>query len=237
MTPQHFVDDLRAALPERLRAVVLFGSAAVGDFVDDASDYDVLVVVDALAAGDLRALSPAFTHWTKRGNRLPLLMTSDELRASADAFPIEWLDMLQARQVLFGPDPVAGFHIDPACLRLHLERELKGKFLDLRERYILTDGRSKLVVELLTESLSTFLVLFRAALRLYQPHVPHPKLEALHALASHIPFDPQPFLHVQELKARQRRADDVALHTLFADYLAAIETVVTAIDRHIHAQK
>jgi hypothetical protein len=118
---------------------------------------------------------------------------------------------------------------------MHLERELKGKSLGLRDRYVLAAGDRKLIAQLLTESLSTFLSLFRTALRLYQADVPARKLEALEALARHIPFDPQPFNIVSEIKAGRRGARGVDLRALFGQYWQAVETVTDAIDRLVHS--
>jgi predicted nucleotidyltransferase len=43
-SPEQFVAEARQALGERLKCVVLFGSAAAGDFLEGISQYDLLVV-------------------------------------------------------------------------------------------------------------------------------------------------------------------------------------------------
>ena len=123
--------------------------------------------------------------------------------------------------------------IKPEHLRLELERDLKAKLLQIRERYLLTRGKPRHVAELLTSSLSTFLVLFRATLRLYQPDVPAHKLDALRALAQHVGFDPQVFLTIHELKEGRRKARDVSPTALFESYLTTIEQIVDAVDRRV----
>jgi hypothetical protein len=234
-TPEWFAREAKAALPEQLRSVVLFGSAAAGDFVEGVSHYDLLVVVEPLGVHELESLAPTIRPWRKAGNPLPLLFTPAQLASSTDAFAIELLDMQDARRILVGHDPIAGLTIDPAHVRTHLERELKGKSLALRDRYVLAAGDERMIAALLTESLSTFLSLFRTALRIYQPQAPTQKLEALQALAIHIAFDPQPLATIHELKERPgARGSD--LPALFAQYLHAIETVTAAVDRLLHPQ-
>ncbi len=122
-------------------------------------------------------------------------------------------------------------------MRLELERELKAKLLHLRESYLLAAGRAGRVLDLLTASLSSFLVLFRAALRLYQSDVPTQKLDAAGALAAHISFDPQVFLTVQELKAGHLRPRDVAARELAENYFGTIEQVIDAVDRRLHPKE
>lgn len=236
MDPQWFVTQALRALPQQIRAVVVYGSAATGDFEAGRSHYDLLVVVEPLRQAELRALGPIVRTWRGAGHPLPLLFTPTQLASSTDAFALEIDDMLHARRIVFGYDPLAGLKVDPTHVRLQLERELKGKALGLRDRYVMAAGDRTRIITLLTESLSTFLVLFRAVLRLFQPTAPMHKLEALRQLPHYIPFDPQPFLRVAELRGAQpviRRADAEAL---FAEYLAAIETIVQAIDQQIHTR-
>jgi hypothetical protein len=232
MTPEQVVEQLKQAMPSRLRAVVLYGSAAAGDHIAGKSDYNVLVVADRLGLAELNALSKPAVAWAKAGNRPPLLFTPQQLAASADAFPIELLDMQQSRRVLFGDDLLAGVRINPEHLRLELERDLKAKLIQLRERYLLTRGQPAAVVELMASSVSTFLVLCRAALRLYQTDVPARKLDALTVLARQIGFDPQVFVTIHELKEGRRKPKEVAAQ--FENYLNAVEQIVEAVDRRLH---
>ena len=95
--------------------------------------------------------------------------------------------------------------IRPEHLRLQVERELTGKLLSLRGKYLLTDGKADAVDRTDAASLSTILVLFRAALRLYQDDVPAKKLDALHALRKHIEFDVEPFQRLFDMKQTYRR--------------------------------
>jgi hypothetical protein len=216
---------------------VLYGSAAAGDFMPGKSTYNVLIVASALGLPELDALAGPVDDWTRGGNEPPLLFTAGQLAASADAFSIELADMRQSRQTLFGEDPLAGIEISPSHLRLQLERELKGKLLSLRRRYLQTRGDNRRLTDLMAASLSTFLILFRAALRMFQPQVPATKIEALTGLAQHISFDPQPFRRVYALKEGRTAPDDPPARTLFADYLRNIEQVIDAIDRHIPANR
>lgn len=234
MTPEQLVDQLKQARLEALRSVVLYGSAAAGDFVPKTSNYNVLVVVDRLGLAELDTLSKLALRWAREGNRPPLLFTPAELQRSADSFPIELLDIRQSHRVLYGEDPTVNVNADRAHLRLQLERELKEKLLALREGYLLAAGRPRPILRLLTSSVAGLLVLFRAALRLFQEDVPAGKLDALRLLAERIPFDPQPFVEVDDLKHRRRRARGVAASALFESCLKTVEEVVEAIERDLH---
>ncbi|MBL8849457.1 MAG: nucleotidyltransferase domain-containing protein [Planctomycetaceae bacterium] len=232
--PQEFATQVCRALPTQIRSVVLFGSAASGDFIPGVSRYDLLVLVDQLGMDELEALAPAIRAWRQGGNPLPLLFTPAQFAASADAFAIEYLDMQHDRKLLYGTDPIPGVKVSEAQARMHLERELRGKSLALRDQYVLAAGDARHIVDLLCDSLSSFLSLFRVALRLYQPQTPSHKVDALHALAAHIPFDPQPFVSVEEIKELRRSPHRVDARALFHAYWQGVETVTDAVDRLLH---
>jgi hypothetical protein len=231
MTPEQFTEQLKQAIPVGLRSVVLYGSAAAGDHVSGKSDYNVLVVADRLGVAELNALAPAAVAWSADGNRPPVLFTPTQLATSADAFPIELLDMQQSRRVLFGDDLPAAIQIKPEQLRLKLERDWKTKLLQLRERYLLTRGKPRAVADLMTASLSTILVLCRAALRLHQTDVPANKLAAARALAQRLGFDAGIFVTVQEMKTGQRKPTNEEIAALFATYLTTIEQIETQLTK------
>src|SRR5205085_7742151 len=119
--------------------------------------------------------------------------------------------------------------------RLQLERELKTRLLLLRKNYLACGGRTADVARLMAASVSTFLVLFRAALRLFDESAPPQKAAALDKLAQHMQFDPQPFHRVLELKHNKQQPVAGQIESLFAKYLEAIECVVQAVDQHLRS--
>ena len=86
----------------------------------------------------------------------------------------------------------------------------------------------------MTQSLSTFLVLFRASLRLFEDQVPQKKFAALEKLATHLEFDAAVFQTVQDVKDGTQKAKDIAVEEVFNTYLKTIERVIDAVDAYIH---
>ncbi len=234
MTPEKLVEELKQACPKGLKSVILFGSAAAGDHSGKPSDYNVLVVTEDLGIDTLNILSKTAAAWSKAGNPAPMLFTEERLTQATDVFPIELLDIRECHKVLYGEDLVEGLEIDTKNLRLEIEHELRGKLIRLRQSYLLTQGKPKAVADLMTQSLSTFLVLFRAALRLFEDQIPQKKFAALEKLATHLEFDEAVFQTVQDLKDGTQKAKDVAVGALFNTYLKTIECVIDAVDTYIH---
>jgi hypothetical protein len=191
-----------------------------------------MLVVERWGLAELQAIAPADRAWQQAGNAPPQLFTVAELAAAADVFPLEILDFQQSRRVLLGNDPIADLHVDLDQLRLQLEHELRSKLLMLRQGLLAATADERRLSGVLLASLSSVLVLFRAALRLYDKKVPAQKRAALLALAEHIQFDSQPFLTLLEYKVRSETPQTSAASVAGA-YLASIEQVIGAVDRHI----
>jgi hypothetical protein len=235
MTPQEFVQRIKAAAPS-LQSALLYGSAAAGDMSGSAVRHDLLLVAKQWSIAELHAMSDLVQQWQKAGNPIPQLFTTAELATSADVFPIEILDLQQSREVLLGPDPIADLHVDLDHLRLQLEHELRSKLLFLRQRCLAAGGDPQRIASVLAASLSSFLVLFRAALRLYDKQVPAQKRAALLALAQHVPFDAEPFVTLLDCKERGVPPGPNPVG-LAGSYLGSIEQVVEAVDQHIRQSK
>jgi len=234
MTPDKLVEELKQACPKGLKSVVLYGSAAAGDHAGKRSDYNILVVTEDMGWATLDAFSKSALKWSKAGNPAPLMFTEQRLKQSTDVFPVELLDICECHQVLYGDDPLASLEIDTKNLRLQIEHELRGKLIQLRQHYLLTGGKPKAVLELMVGSLSTFLVLFRAALRLFEEFIPQKKQDALEKLATHLDFDVSVFKTVQQIKDGTLKVKDSTIQDLFGNYLNTVECVIDAVDAYIH---
>src|SRR5690242_14097474 len=158
------VAKLKAAAGENLKSVVLYGSAASGEFQPQHSDLNILCVVGRLNAPELAKLSPTAVWWARKGHPAPLVFTIETLLNSADVFAIELLDIKASRRVLFGEDLFDTLDVPMTLHRLQVERELRVNLIRLRQHYLTAQPHRKAVLRLMTESVSTFAALFRHAL-------------------------------------------------------------------------
>lgn len=231
MKPEEISEKLKEELDDRLQSVVLYGSAAAGDFIEKKSDYNLLIVADTWDPPALDAIRPVVKSWIKAGNPAPLCFTPERLRNAADVFPMEMLDILDAHQVLLGEDPLEELKVKPAHLRHQVEFELRSKLLQLRQAYFQLDRPKKELAGLLVQSLSSFLVVFRGALRLFEPgDVPRDKMDALRALAKTLDFPSAVFEEIYRVKTGEVKASNVDAQDLFGRYLMKIELVLDRVD-------
>ncbi|MGE5731861.1 MAG: hypothetical protein ACM37U_07975 [Gemmatimonas sp.] len=232
MTLDELVSQLRAAYGTALRSIVLYGSAAAGEHIPKRSDYNVLVIVDALDSDRLTAASATSRAWTEAGNPAPLTLTSSEWRGSSDIFPMEYADILDRHKVLFGDPPFEGISVDRKDLRLQLEQEAMGKLIKMRQGILASGNDGKRQVELLAASLGPVMVVFRAFLRLHGTPPPRDNVALVEAVAREAKFDAAPFARVVgHVRGKDElRSGDVG--PLLAGYLQGLEKMVSHIDRY-----
>ena len=231
MTPEELVEQLRTAYGPELRSVVLYGSAAAGEHIPKRSDYNVLVLVDALSLDRLSAAAAVARAWTEGGNPAPMTLTMSEWRGSADIFAMEYADILERHKILYGDSPFDGIRVDQRDLRLQLEHEAMGKLLRLRQGVLASGGDSRLQLELLTASLSTIMVIFRAVVRLQGETPSKDNLALGQAVAGYAGFDPTPFGQVVRHVRGEQLIAAAEVGSVVAGYLVGMEKLVAHLDR------
>jgi hypothetical protein len=227
-----FIDDLRSTHGKNLSSVILYGSAAAGDFVPTQSDYNILIALQKIGPADLRSAHACVREWVRLGNPVPVYFTVAELQNAADVFPIEFHQMSLARKVLFGPDVLAGLDISDKFLRLQAEYELRSKLIQLRRQYIPASASVDGLKRLMAESLSSFAALFRAVLILKGLDPPTTKREIVALTAQQLKIDGTPFEKIFNIRENNPAPDldEKSANILFGEYMEQIENVIYAVD-------
>lgn len=228
-----FIDDLRATHGRNLASVILYGSAAAGDFVAKQSDYNILIALHRITPKDLRNAQATLREWARLGHPVPVYFTVDEIKTGGDVFPIEFRQMEKARRVLYGADVLADLQISDEFLRHQTEYELRSKLILLRRHYIPVSGSIKDLKNLMADSLSSFAALFRAVLMLYGIEPPLGKRQTTALTAQTLKIDGKTFEKIFNIRENNfaMPLDEVSANELFADYLQQIESVVKAVDQ------
>jgi hypothetical protein len=163
-----------------------------------------------------------------QGNTPPLFLTREHLNDFVRVFPLEIHDIQSNHRVLFGADPVSRLKISKNYLSMELNHEFQGKLLRLKTRFMLAEAKPKLVLKLMVDSFSTFLVLLKNALWLFGVKPPMKKMEALGELHKRVKFDMGVFETLERLKYGEKVRDLDVLAT-FDKYLTALEELAAKI--------
>jgi len=232
MNFEAFLDDLKTAHGSNLASVILYGSAAAGDFIPQASDYNLLIALQKITPEDLRLSHAVMREWTRLGYRVPVYFTVDEIKTASDVFPIEFHNMERARKVLYGADVLANLEISDRFLRHQTEYELRSKLIRLRRAYIPASVSVADLLNLMAESLSSFAALFRAVLLLKGVEPPVTKHKIVALTAQELNLDGKPFEKIFNIREDNfaERLTEVSANRLFGEYLEQIEAVIAAVD-------
>jgi hypothetical protein len=224
-----FVKRTREALGTDLVAVVLYGSAATGEYDEGRSDLNLLVLVTRLDLELLGRMKGLCEQWEDDGHSWPLLFTPEEYKSSADAFPMEQMDISAAHRVLFGEFDAGRPEVSREIHRAQLEHELRSKLLRLRQKAVLLLGDKKELLRLVENSLSTFLVLLRHTLIL-EGHTPPLARKELLRLAAGLGYETQALEQALGLRRGEISPKAVDPIQLFESYLQQVKQLTKRVD-------
>ncbi|OQX95683.1 hypothetical protein B6I21_04200 [candidate division KSB1 bacterium 4572_119] len=227
---EKFTNDYKAAFGTDLVAIILYGSAARGQYVFKKSDINFLIVLSEKGIFNLQKALPLIKSWQGQNVSTPLMLTKNHIQTSLDTFPIEFWDMRENHKVIFGEDVFSGIEISPEYLRLQAERELRGKLIQLRENYLNTAGDPKKVKHLLNISLSSFATIFSALLKLKEIKSPASRTDIFKNTAKEFNLDYSIFEKVIKIKENDLKMNKSELLQLIEKYIEEISKLIKIVD-------
>jgi predicted nucleotidyltransferase len=230
------VKRLKEFAATNLECVILFGSAARGDFREGHSDLNVACVLKTLTVGELSRLAGVVKWWcVEQEEPAPLFFTQEELREAADVFAIEILDMKQGRRVLYGKDLVTEIEVPMNLHRLQIERDLRTVLLKLRQHYLRAPGNAHELEPVLRKSFSSVLTLLRHTVIAFGEQPPAHAHEMLARAAALTGVDSSAFEVLWKLREGGEFHGEIA--QAYGAYLKALERVLHALDHHFPKQE
>jgi predicted nucleotidyltransferase len=226
------VERLRTGAGENLRSVVLYGSAAGGDFHEKHSDLNVLCLLHRADSDALGRLRSAARWLARKGHPMPVVFTLEELERAADIYAIELVEIKSRRRVLYGEDVFESIGVPMHLHRLQVERELRHNLIRFRQAFIAADGR-KAVLALMTRSASIFALLFRHALIALNAEPGSSKRDAVERLAGILGFDSSGLIELFEIREGRRAAKALDVQEAFRKTLEAVTQAVNEIDNRL----
>lgn len=222
---------VRSALASDFVAAYVTGSAVREGFDPRRSRVNLLVVASELPGERLDALAAAIGNDTKALVRFePLFLTRQQIDASLDVFPIEWLEIQERHCLIEGADFLPQLVVPRAHLRLQCEHELRGKHLRLRQEYLAAAQNPERLLAALANLASGFHTVFRTLLRLRGETPPADVAAVIERVAALYSLDAKGLLGAHLV----RQADTAPKHdearAIYRRFLAEIGSLVSAID-------
>jgi hypothetical protein len=226
------VNRLKEFTATNLECVILFGSAARGDFRSGFSDLNVACILHSLSVEELGRIAAVVQWWClEQKEPAPLFFTRDELQQAADVFAIEILDIKKGRRVLYGKDVVAQIEVPMNLHRVQIEHDLRTMVLKLRQHYLRAPGNSKELAPVLRKSFSGVLTLLRHTVIAFGEEPPVAEHDIIARATVLTGSNASAFEAL--LKLRQTGEFHGEIIPVYDAYLKALEKISTALDKHL----
>ena len=227
---EKFAERLGADLGEVLESLTVVGSALTDDFHPKYSDINTVLVVRRRSHALLQQIAGYGATLGKQKLRAPLLMTPEYLRSSLDVFGVELLDFQLNHATVIGPDPLAQLVFKKSDVRLQCERELKAALIQLRQGYVQTLGKPKLVGALLSAGVGSLLPLLRALLWLEGVDRPNRALATVTAAGDVFKIESAPLAKLIAHKQQHTTVPSEEVEALFENLYLAVDGLSRRVD-------
>jgi predicted nucleotidyltransferase len=225
---RNFIQNLKDIYKDELISLILYGSAASGEFIEKHSNLNILVVLKNTDLDNLKKASGIINKF-KMIN--PLFLTKEHISSSTDIFPIEFLDMQENYLVLYGKDILKEINIDVKNLRFQCEHELKAKLINLRQAYLRINNDKTALRNLLFRSFTSILHILRNVLRLKGKKPPYLKQDILKEAALEFQMDMNVWEKILAAKNKQIKLSNKDTEELFINFVRELEKIVDIVDR------
>ena len=225
------VKRLQEFAAANLECVILYGSAARGDFREGHSDLNVVCILHSLSVEELGRLAHVVKWWcVEQKEPAPLFFTKEELRHAANVFAIEILDMKRGRRVLYGADLIAKIEVPMNLHRVQIEHDLRTTVLKLRQHYLRAPGDSNELAPVLRKSFSGVLTLLRHVVIAFGEEPPVAAHDIVARAAALTGSNMTAFAPL--LKLRETGEFHGEIVPVYSAYLKALEKTVDALEHH-----
>jgi predicted nucleotidyltransferase len=226
-----FKDDCHQTYGDDLVSVIIYGSAASGEYVAGHSDLNFLVVLRKADSSQLEKSFKFIGRWRKLDIVAPLILDQSYIRASTDVFPMEFLDMKENHKLVYGEDILSGLDISPNNLRLQCEQEIKGKMIRLRQIFLEVSGDPAKLHPVMVDSLSSMVVIMRNLLRLKGLTPPIKKEAVIGEVEINLGVSLKATREVYRWKRDKVKPPKGEVLELYRNYLSEVERLGEVVDR------
>lgn len=225
-----FLRSIKKQKHLEFEAILVYGSAAHGEFLQGYSNINVLVVLEQITEPILQRWSGIHKQWAREKIVAPLFLTHKDLQQSLDVFPLEFLDIKEWHILLEGHDPFPDLHVNATHLFLQCRQEVHANLLRARQCYVEGLARIEAIQTLLPLSLTSLLPCIRGLYRLLDRPSNMKSQEILEELQPTLGVDPSVFLEAWRLKRGLSTPGKHELPKLLERYLAGLGQLVDRIE-------
>ena len=227
---KEIIDDYKDLFGDDLISIILYGSATGRDYRPGKSDINFMIVLSEEGIENLDRALKTVAKWQKRKVAVPLFLTLHYVETSTDVFPIEYLNFQRNHMLVYGDDILEDLSFNPELIRIQCEREIKGKLLLLRESFLESAGKGRILKEVISQSIQAYLAIFDALLFLKDQEIPQEKRTIIKATCETFGMDKQLFEKLLDIKEQKIKLNDIEIISIFQEYLKEIRRLSKIVD-------
>lgn len=229
-----FFLDILSHHKDDIVSLYIIGSAVTPDFHTVHSDINTLIVVKdvQIPFPFIDFLATLGKRYGKRRMRTPFIMTCHYINRSLEVFPLEFLEMKQIHQLVYGENVLKDIKIEKADVRVQCERELKGKIEHICQGYIKSMGNRTVLTNLLINSISGYFPIYRGILFLYDKKIPRERRDVIYALQECCNVNLDIFIKLLELRTKNVYPSRETLKEIFQDIYRVLDAITKKVDEY-----
>jgi len=228
-TCDDFVKELKSIYGDGLISVMLYGSAASGEYSGANSNINLAIVLKDFSLANVAKASELINKYKFRSIK-SVFLTEKYIASSIDVFPLEFLDMKENNIALYGKDVLSGISVDVKNLRFQCEQEIKSKLINIKTAYLsyrTASDRKKLLLKFFTSSLH----ILRNILRLKGGAVVRSGEAIIRDASAAFGLDLSVCKKILDMKNGNLKLKPSEVENLFFNFAAQLEKIADAVDR------
>lgn len=236
--PENVKKDLNEFLAQIIKfysddlvSIMAFGSSTTGDYVENTSDINLMVVYSDLNISDLNAVAQLSRNWLKKRAFSPRFISLNNLKNSSRFFQIDMLEMKDMHVTLFGKDLLNEIEINKASLLWQLSYEIKAMRMRIKQQFWRSCGDDHLMRRILLERYTSIIHLSKVLLFIMDRPV-SPNFDDILKLATEVIGIPTSYIEkMKSVKANKPKTDGQQLVQLFTELMEVIRIIDNKADQ------
>ena len=227
-----FTQQITDTLKDDLISIVLYGSIVKGEH-QRTSDVNVMIVLKTLSVEVLDQIAPHVREAGQNIRLVAMVLSEEELRASANVFAIKFIDIQKNHIILAGKDSFTDLVISRDHLRFLCEQSLKNELLRLQQFYLGGNHRPEFIETKLIHSISPIVMDLRIMVRLKTGQAPQSNSKEAIAKAWIEQFGSEGniFLDVLKIKMGQSKPESLELKKIYNKFLSAVQNAAKLVEK------
>ena len=132
---EKFISEVIEFYKQDLLSISVFGSSVSGDYVEDQSDLNLLIIYSELDIDDLQKVSDLAQKWFKKRKFTPRFLSKRNLFDSSKYFQIDWMEIRDSSVLIYGENVLGQLPVLLPDMKWQLSHEIKRMRMRIKQQF------------------------------------------------------------------------------------------------------